>query len=36
MTGAVVVIDQATKQLVVHSLERGDKTKFFIGIDLTY
>jgi signal peptidase II len=36
VTGAVVVIDQATKQLVVHSLERGDKTKFFIGIDLTY
>jgi signal peptidase II len=36
VTGIVVMVDQATKQLVVHSLDRGEQTNFFIGIDLTY
>jgi signal peptidase II len=31
----VVVIDQATKQLVIHSLERGESVKVFPGLELT-
>jgi signal peptidase II len=27
--------DQATKQLVVHSVDRGDKINIFFGVDLT-
>ena len=34
--GAVVVIDQATKQLVVATIDRGSETSIFFGIDLTY
>jgi signal peptidase II len=33
--GAVVVVDQATKQLVVTSIARGEHEKFFLGINLT-
>jgi signal peptidase II len=33
---ALVVADQATKQLVVSSVERGERTNVFFGIDLTY
>jgi signal peptidase II len=36
VAGAVVVLDQATKQLVVASVERGSKTNIFLGVDLTY
>jgi signal peptidase II len=36
VAGAVVVLDQATKQLVVASVERGSRTNVFLGIDLTY
>jgi signal peptidase II len=36
-TAAVtVLLDQATKQIAVASIARGDKHKFFLGIDLTY
>ena len=35
LTGVVVAIDQATKQLVVNSLAPGERHKFFIGVDLT-
>ena len=34
--GAVVVVDQATKQLVVATVDRGSETSIFFGIDLTY
>ena len=34
--GAVVVLDQATKQIVVASVERGSRTNIFLGVDLTY
>lgn len=33
---AVVLVDQATKQLVVASVERGSHENIFFGIDLTY
>jgi signal peptidase II len=33
---AVVLVDQATKQIVVRSVERGSHTNVFLGIDLTY
>ena len=36
VAGAVVVMDQAVKQIVVSSVERESHTRFFIGIDLTY
>jgi signal peptidase II len=36
VAGLVVAIDQASKQLVVHSLERGEQRNVFFGIDLTY
>jgi signal peptidase II len=36
VAGAVVLLDQATKQLVVESVEPGSKTNVFLGIDLTY
>ena len=36
VAGAVVLIDQAAKQIVVSSVERDSHTRFFIGIDLTY
>ena len=36
VTGAVVVLDQATKQLVVASLGRGEHRNIFLGLDLTY
>jgi len=31
----VLALDQATKQLVVHSLERGESRNVFFGIELT-
>ncbi len=31
----VVVLDQATKQLVIHSLERGESVDVFPGLELT-
>jgi signal peptidase II len=36
VAAAVVALDQATKQLVVHSLERGERRNIFLGLDLTY
>ena len=36
VAGAVVVLDQATKQIVVASVERGSRTNIFLGVDLTY
>jgi signal peptidase II len=36
VAGAAVVIDQATKQLVVASLARGEHRNIFLGLDLTY
>jgi signal peptidase II len=33
--GAVVGLDQATKQAVVSSLERGESVNVFLGLDLT-
>jgi signal peptidase II len=36
VAGLVVALDQAVKQLVVHSLERGEHRNVFFGIDLTY
>ena len=36
VAGAVVVLDQATKQIVVASVERGSRTNVFLGLDLTY
>jgi signal peptidase II len=33
--GAVVALDQATKQIVVHSLRRGESVNVFLGIDIT-
>jgi signal peptidase II len=35
-TGAVVVLDQATKQAVVAAIDRGSDTNVFFAIDLTY
>ena len=32
---AVVAIDQATKQLITHSLDRGESVNVFFGLDLT-
>ena len=32
---AVVAIDQAAKQAVVHSLDRGESVDVFFGLDLT-
>jgi signal peptidase II len=34
-TGVVVALDQATKQLAVHGLARGESTNVFLGIDIT-
>src|SRR3954447_22645171 len=31
----VVALDQATKQLVTHSLDRGESVNVFFGLDLT-
>jgi signal peptidase II len=36
VAGAVVLLDQATKQIVVSSVERNSHTNVFLGIDLTY
>jgi signal peptidase II len=33
--GVVVAIDQATKQLAVANIDRGDQTNIFFGLDLT-
>ena len=33
--GLVVALDQATKQLVVNSLTRGESVNVFIGLDIT-
>jgi signal peptidase II len=33
--GVVVALDQATKQIVVSSLGRGESAKVFIGLDIT-
>jgi len=29
-----VLVDQGTKQIVVHSLARGERHKFFLGVDI--
>jgi signal peptidase II len=34
--GLFMALDQATKQLVVSSIHRGDSINVFFGIDLTY
>jgi signal peptidase II len=36
VTGVAVMVDQATKQLVIDSLDRGEEVNFFLGIDMTY
>lgn len=36
VAGAIVAADQATKQLVVSSVERGEDRNIFFAIDLTY
>ena len=36
VAGVVVAVDQATKQLAVTSLARGERENVFLGIDLTY
>ena len=36
VAGAVVVLDQAAKQIVVATVERGSRTNIFLGVDLTY
>ena len=36
VAGAVVVLDQATKQIVVANVERGSRSSVFLGVDLTY
>jgi signal peptidase II len=33
--GVVVAVDQATKQMVVANIERGDQVNVFFGLDLT-
>ena len=33
--GVVLALDQATKQLAVASLERGESTNVFLGLDIT-
>ena len=33
--GVVVALDQATKQIVVSSLARGESTNVFVGLDIT-
>jgi len=33
--GVVVAIDQATKQMVVSGIERGDSVNVFFGLDIT-
>ncbi len=33
--GVVVAIDQATKQLAIANIERGDQVNIFFGLDLT-
>ena len=35
-TGVVVAFDQATKQIVVASLERGESVNVFVGLDITH
>ena len=36
VAGTVVVVDQASKQIVVSSVARGSRTNIFLGVDLTY
>jgi signal peptidase II len=36
VAGAVVAVDQASKQIVVSSVERGSHTNVFFGLDITY
>jgi signal peptidase II len=36
VAGAVVLLDQATKQIVIASLERDEHRNVFLGLDLTY
>jgi signal peptidase II len=36
VAAAVLAVDQATKALVVASIDRGENVAFFIGIDLTH
>jgi signal peptidase II len=34
-TGIVVALDQATKQLAIHGLQRGEAVNVFLGLDIT-
>jgi signal peptidase II len=36
VAGAVVLLDQASKQIVVANVTRGSRTNIFLGVDLTY
>jgi len=36
VAGAVMVVDQASKQIVVSAVARGSRTNIFLGVDLTY
>jgi signal peptidase II len=36
VAAVVVVLDQASKQLVVDNVELGSKSSIFLGVDLTY
>jgi signal peptidase II len=36
VVGLTVVADQATKQIAVASLERGEEVNVFLGLDVTY
>ena len=36
VTGSVVLVDQAAKQMVIGSLARGEHRSVFLGIELTY
>jgi signal peptidase II len=36
VAGAVVICDQASKQVVIHSVDPDSHTRFFLGVDLTY
>ena len=34
--GLFMALDEAVKQIVVHSIDRGERINIFFGIDLTY
>ena len=36
VAAAVVLVDQASKQIVVHALERGEHVNVFFGLDVTH